>query len=162
MALHQHPQRCGGRREEGETLQPVPPVSRRSAENLHYLPGAISREDDPATVHHGSDTHTHTHFKQKILSTLDSKQVQHIFYSQMSQMTMTKQMMKQRWTSFTLDSFRYFLTKLNLTFLRLKCKMLMRQNRRISIELLIWLHCIFKPYLKVLSLYINRGRCLHS
>lgn len=58
VALHQHPQRGGGGGEEGEALQPVSAVSGRSAEDLHDLPAALSRQDGPAPVQHGLDTHS--------------------------------------------------------------------------------------------------------
>lgn len=61
VALHQHPQRGGGRRQEREALQHLPAVPGRSAENLYHLPREISREDVPAALQNGSDTRTHTH-----------------------------------------------------------------------------------------------------
>lgn len=58
VAIYQHPQCGGGCREEGETVQLVSAVSRRSAQDLHNLPAAISRQDDPAPLQHGLEVHS--------------------------------------------------------------------------------------------------------
>lgn len=57
MALHQHPQRGGGCRKEGEAVQPFAFVFGRAAQDLHDLPAALSTADDSAPVQQGLVTH---------------------------------------------------------------------------------------------------------
>lgn len=57
VAVHQHPQRGGGCRKEGEAVQPVASVFGRAAQDLYDLPAALSTADDSAPVQRGLVTH---------------------------------------------------------------------------------------------------------